>query len=164
MTPDKTISDAIRALSDARSLFLQAKNEGLILGNDNHIGDIGEYWVMKLYQEKGLFKEYAPEKNSPYDLALTDGTKVSVKTITDWSDRGYGTQIKPLCGTQWSVLAAVYLKKNLMPHKIALVDITEINQREPFISNAKRRSKGTKTFPRFQWWQWLEDFIEYDTT
>lgn len=62
MKPDKTISEAIRAFSEARVLFKKAKKEGLILGNDNHIGDIGEYWVMKYLKSKGQFKEYAPKK------------------------------------------------------------------------------------------------------
>ena len=70
MQPDKTISEAIGALSQARKLFAKAKQEGLILGNDNHIGDVGEYWVMKHYRNAGQFKEYAPKKNSPYDIEL----------------------------------------------------------------------------------------------
>lgn len=98
MDADKTILSAIKALSTARAEFSKAAERGLILGNDNHIGDVGEYWVRLYLENTGEFKKYADKKNDPYDIELNDGKKLSVKTITEWSETGYGTQIKPLCG------------------------------------------------------------------
>jgi phage protein U len=118
MKGDESILKAIEALATAREAFQDAINNKLILGNDNHIGDIGEYWVRKHFECKSEFKGYAPKKNSPYDIELKNGTKVSVKTITDWSKAGYGTQVKPLCGSNWVLLAAVFLDKKLHAKKL----------------------------------------------
>lgn len=161
MNPHKSIRLAIDALSEARKQFVIAKEKGLVLGNDNHIGDIGEYWVMKLLAKQGNFKKYAPKKNSPFDIELTDGTLVSVKTITTWAKGGKGTQIKPLCGTKWSVLAAVFLNERLRPEKISMVSVDDILRHEPFVSNTKNRKNGTKTYPRFEWWDWLDEYLVY---
>ena len=137
-------------------------DEKLILGNDNHIGDIGEYWVRKYFEGISQFKKYGPKKNSPYDIELIDGTKVSVKTITAWSSTGCGTQVKPLCGKDWTLLAAVYLNKSLFAQKIALVQLDALMTREPFVSNANRRTSGeSSAHPRFQWWPWLDEFTVY---
>lgn len=163
MIPDPAIKEAIEALARARKAFDNAAKTGLIIGNDNHIGDVGEYWVRKFFEGRNEFKTYAPSKNSPFDIELLDGTKVSVKTITQWSDTGYGTQIKPLCGTEWQVLAAVQLDQDLYPSKIALIKLNELLRKEPFVSNAERRdSKGTSAYPRFQWWDWLDEHIVYE--
>jgi len=164
MKPHKSIYDAIKALAKAREHFAAAKKQGLVLGNDNHIGDIGEYWVMELLKKQGEFKCFAPKKNSPYDIELNDGRRVSVKTITEWAESGKGTQIKPLCGSNWSILMAVHLNNELMPTKIAKVTVNELLEREPFISNVKRREKGTKTYPRFEWWEWLDEYLAYQLT
>lgn len=166
MKADDTILKAIKALSEARGAFEDAINEGLILGNDNHIGDIGEYWVRKHFEKDSSFKAYAKKKNAPYDIELANETKVSVKTITEWSSTGYGTQIKPLCGTDWQLLAAVFLNKDLMASKISLVPLEKLVTHEPFISNKLSREKkdGTKAYPRFQWWNWLDDYNVYRHT
>jgi hypothetical protein len=165
MDAHETILKAIKALSEARNEFKKAVKEGLILGNDNHIGDIGEYWVRTYFERKSEFKEYAPKKNAPYDIELTDNTKISVKTITEWSKTGYGTQIKPLCGTDWQLLAAVFLDKNLMASKIALVPLDKLVSYEPFVSNlATRGEEETKAYPRFQWWKWLDNYNVYKHT
>jgi len=165
MGTDKTILRAIFALSEARKAFKDAVQEGLILGNDNHIGDIGEYWVRKHFEEKSNFKEYALKKNAPYDIELKDGKKVSVKTITSWSKTGYGTQIKPLCGNDWQLLAAVFLNNDLMPSKISLVPLDDLLVLEPFVSNIERRNNdGTNAYPRFKWWSWLDEYIVYKST
>lgn len=165
LRPHPNVEKALAALSAARDAFEVAAAEKLIPGNDNHIGDIGEYWVKEYYQANGQFKSFSPAKNSNYDLELIDSTKVSVKTITAWSKNGYGTQIKPLCGTNWQLLAAVYLSTSLYPSKIALVPLEALLSQEIFKSNERRRSEsGTKTFPRFQWWPWLEDYLAYSHT
>lgn len=162
MNADPKILKAIRALAIARETFQDAVKDKLILGNDNHIGDIGEYWVRRYFETTSQFKEYAPKKNSPYDIELSDGIRVSVKTITAWSATGYGTQIKPLCGSDWQLLAAVFLNKELFAEKIALVPLVKLLSHEPFVSNAVGRSSGaTAAYPRFQWWEWLKDYNVY---
>lgn len=162
MKVDESMRKAIRLLAEARSSFDDAVKEGLILGNDNHIGDIGEYWVKRHLVSVSKFHKFAPKKNSPYDIEMTDGNKISVKTITAWSKNGYGTQVKPLCGNRWQVLAAVSLNADLYPEKIALVHIDELVTKEPFQGNALRRAnKKTKAFPRFEWWGWLNDYVVY---
>ncbi len=159
MEKDKIMDEAIQHLSQARKAFLLAKKQNLILGNDNHIGDIGEYWVRKHFIKENEFKEYASKKNAPYDLELNNKLKVSVKTITAWSETGYGTQIKPLCGKDWQLLAVVFLTTELLPEKIALVPLEELVNHEPFISNIQRRKEeNTKAFPRVQWWSWLDNY------
>jgi hypothetical protein len=66
---------------------------GEIKGNDNHIGHIGEYGVRRYYEEvPGGFRRYADKKTDPYGIELKDGTKVSVKTTTDWGEHGRGAQ------------------------------------------------------------------------
>ena len=162
MKPDKVIADAIESLAIARNHFQSARSAGLVLGNDNHIGDLGEYWVMKHLKNGDRFKRYAQSKISPYDIELTDGSRVSVKTITSWSEAGLGTQVKPLCGTKWSILAAVLLDKDLKPCKIAWVPLQVLVTKEPFVSNERRRREnGTKSYPRFEWWEWLNEFLVY---
>lgn len=159
---DPRIESAISALSTAREAFEIAAAAGLVLGNDNHIGDVGEYWVKSYFESQKMFKCFAPAKNSNYDLELFDGTRVSVKTITAWSQKGYGTQIKPLCGNNWKLLAAVFLDKSLHPSKIALVPLADLLLQKVFIDNeASRTSKGTRTYPRFQWWSWLDGHVVY---
>lgn len=153
---------AMQLLAEARTEFAKAASEGLILGNDNHIGDIGEYWARQHFESQGRFARYHQLKNGAYDIELKDGCRVSVKTITAWSKRGKGTQVRPLCGTKWTLLAAVNLDRDLLPQRIAVVPLTELLQRGPFPRNAERREKeNSKTFPVFQWWDWLDEYIEY---
>lgn len=162
MTPHPTMQRAMELLAAARTEFVRAVGEGLILGNDNHIGDIGEYWARRHFEQTGQFAEYHVHKNGEYDMKLTDGRLVSVKTVSAWSVRGKGTQVRPLCGTQWNVLAAVRLGHDLQPDRIAVVPLAELLRREPFTKNEQRRAtQNTKTYPVFQWWDWLEDFAEY---
>jgi len=160
---DPVIQRAMDALTVARKAFIAAANQGLILGNDNHIGDIGEYWVRQYLARRGLFRGYAPSRNSLYDLEDSDGVRYSVKTMTEWSQAGYGTPVKPLDGIHWQVLAAVYLDRRLHPARIALVPIERLCAKEPFTANSAKRATGAiKSYPRFQWWSWLEDFVVYD--
>jgi len=162
LSPDVRIQAAIASLAKARAEFEIAVEAGLVLGNDNHIGDIGEYWVRRFYEARGLYKCYADAKNARYDMELIDGTRVSVKTLTAWSKRGVGTQVKPLCGRYWQLLAAVLLDRDLQPDKIAIVPLAELKRRPVFVTNATNRDElDTRTFPRFQWWPWLDEFVQY---
>lgn len=152
---------AMESLARARSEFLRAVSEGLVLGND-HIGDVGEYWARLHFEQVGLFDSYHADKNGAYDLRLKDGRCVSVKTVTAWSKHGKGTQVRPLGGENWTVLAAVKLDLDLFPDRIAVVPLADLLRRDPFLKNElRRRSSGSKTFPVFQWWDWLEEYVAY---
>jgi len=162
LTADPRIAAAMAALSAARGAFTDAAEAGLILGNDNHVGDIGEYWVRTYFETRGEFGGYSKAKNDSYDLELTDGTRVSVKTLTSWSKRGRGTQVKPLCGRNWQLLAAVFLDDRLHPQKIAVVPLGELVQRKVFALNAANRAeRRTRSYPAFQWWAWLDEHLVY---
>ena len=73
---------AIAHLAKARKAFKGLVESNLILGNDNHIGDVGEYWVRRYYELKGQFECYGPGKNGPFDIRLKNGKCVSVGTPT----------------------------------------------------------------------------------
>lgn len=155
--------EAIQKLALVRQSFTALAKDGLILGNDNHIGDIGEYWVRRYYEGLGKFKCFGTDKNAPFDIQLRDETKVSVKTLTAWCKTGYGTQVRPLDGKNWTLLAAVYLSEDLFPERIAIVPLTDLLRQSVFVGNAQRRAhpekdKATSAYPRFQWWHWLEAY------
>lgn len=161
LDPHPTLLKAIGHLAAARREFHRAVGEGLILGNDNHIGDVGEYWARRHFEARGEFRAYHPKKNGPFDFDLKDGRCVSVKTMTAWSKTEKGTQVKELEGAHWHVLAAIYLGEDLMPDKIAIVPLDELLRHDPFPANVLRRGQGSSSFPRFEWWSWLEGFVEY---
>lgn len=152
---------ALRHLANARDAFEALAHDGLILGNDNHIGDIGEYWVRRYYELKGRFESYGTGKNCLFDIKLKGGDCVSVKTLTAWSHTGYGTPVRT-DGGHWEILAAVYLDKILFPSRIAIVPLQELISKDVFVKNATSRSlpeRPTTAHPRFQWWPWLDDYL-----
>jgi hypothetical protein len=51
---------ALGQLAAARESFAKLAQGGLILGNDNHIGDIGEYWVRRYYSQLGRLRYRKP--------------------------------------------------------------------------------------------------------
>jgi hypothetical protein len=153
--------NAIAHLAMARKAFKGLVENNLVLGNDNHIGDVGEYWVRRYYELKGQFESYGPGKNGPFDIRLKNGKCVSVKTTSEWNESGYGSRV---CadGEDWTILAAVLLDKNLYPEKLAIVPLHRLIQQEVFSKNVARRTradKPTSTHPRFKWWAWLDDYL-----
>jgi len=153
--------EALGQLAAARESFAKLAQGGLILGNDNHIGDIGEYWVRRYYELLGQFKCYAPSKNGPFDLKLKSGACVSVKTLTAWSKSGYGTPVRA-DGGHWKIFAAVYLDKDLFPEKLAIMRRHQLVKQEVFVKNAasrSRRKNQTRAHPRFKWWPWLNEHL-----
>ena len=48
---------AINQLAKVRDLFKDLENNKITGGNDNIIGDIGEYWGRRFYEYKGVFKK-----------------------------------------------------------------------------------------------------------
>jgi hypothetical protein len=152
---------ALGQLAAARESFAKLAQGGLILGNDNHIGDIGEYWVRRYYELLGQFKCYAPSKNGPLDLKLKSGACVSVKTLTAWSKRGFGTPVRANSG-HWKIFAAVYLDKDLFPEELAIVRRHKLVKQDVFVKNAANRSRRknpTRAHPRFKWWPWLDHHL-----
>src|SRR5258708_4316648 len=152
---------ALAQLAGARESFAKLAKAKLILGNDNHIGDIGEYWVRRYYELRGQFKCYGTGKNCAYDIQLNDATGVSVKTLTAWSETGYGTPVRALDGQHWQVLAAVFLGRSLLPKKLAIVPLSQLVEQPVFVRNAGRRSHSTdptSSYPRFEWWPWLDRY------
>lgn len=157
---DELFMEAIKSLARSRLLFEECAKRGIVLGNDNHIGDIGEYWVKKWYESQGQRAELASVKTSAYDILLPDSDdRVSVKTITEWSHHGKGTQIKPLLekGNPWNILAVVILSPDLVPSQLSLISLDNLLKMPEFVENKKKRhDKGTKTYPRVSRdWKWL---------
>ena len=159
----KLFLKAIESFSETRALFEKLTEAGEILGNDNHIGDIGEYWIKRYYESIGESIKLPKKKNELYDLIISSkDLRVSVKTKTPWSKTGMGTQIKTLKGEEnpWFFLAAVDLGENLFPQKIAIISLSDLMKQENFKKNEhSREHKGTKAYPRFRWWNWLEKYL-----
>jgi len=155
---------ACTVLSKARKVFYELHTEGVIAGNDNHIGDIGEYWVVRYYDRLGKDAQLAPKKNSDYDVRLNDGTRVAVRTLTPLAKNGRGLPVKPLDATKWTVLAAVKLDSNLGPEKLAVVTLSELLSQDVFTRNQNRMRRGEiKSYPAFRWWSFLDQHcVELD--
>jgi hypothetical protein len=152
---------ALKKLADARRSFARLAEAKLVLGNDNHIGDIGEYWARRYYEQCGQFRAYCESKVDPFDIALSNGIHVSVKSITSWSKGGYGTQVKPLDGKHWQALFAIKLNERLFPERVSIVPLRQLLERPVFVENERRRKDlraPTKSYPRFEWWTWLDEF------
>jgi hypothetical protein len=163
LSDDMLFIKAINALVRSRRLLAECVSRGLILGNDNHIGDIGEYLVMQYYKMNGFRVELAKVKNSDYDLLLPKtGDRVSVKTISEWSKHGKGTQVKPLDrrNNPWNKLAVVLLDERLSAKLISIISLEDLLKQKEFISNEKRRLAGlSKTYPVVNRnWSWLEEY------
>jgi hypothetical protein len=152
---------ALKDLAKAREAFKRLAKAKLILGNDNHIGDVGEYWVRRYYELRGQFECYHHSKNGPFDIRLNTAQCASVKTTTEWSESGYGSAVRAN-GEHWTILAAVLLDKDLYPEKLAIVRLQQLVKKEIFVENAAKRSQRknpTKSYPRFTWWPWLDDYL-----
>ncbi len=153
--------ETLAKLAEVRRSFHALAESKAILGNDNHIGDIGEYWARRYYEQCDEFLGYGESKVHAFDIALRNGAKVSVKTITKWSKGGFGTQVKPLDGKDWQILFAIKLNEILFPEKVAIVPLPYLREQTVFVENEKRRGAlkdATKTYPRFQWWSWLDNY------
>jgi hypothetical protein len=110
---------------------------------------------------KGQFKAYGSDKSSPFDIEFKSGACVSVKTLTAWSESGYGTPVR-VDRPQWKIFGAVYLGKELFPEKLAIVPLHRLLKKEVFVRNAANRlhpKKATRAHPRFKWWPWLDNHL-----
>ncbi len=160
---EELFRQALKSLVQSRLLFDECAKRGIVLGNDNHIGDIGEYWVKRWYESQEIQAVLAAVKTSAYDILLSNtNDRVSVKTITEWSRHGKGTQIKPLLekGNPWNILAVVILSPDLLPSQLSIIPLAELLSMPEFVENKTKRSeKGTKTYPRVSRdWKWLDRY------
>ncbi|MEK7874261.1 MAG: hypothetical protein AAB502_10440, partial [Chloroflexota bacterium] len=85
------ILKGFRHFAKAREIFAKYKGKWFS-GNDNHVGDIGEYWAIRHFLDKK--PKLAPNRISPFDFELQNGTRFSVKTMSTWNQRGRSTPIK----------------------------------------------------------------------
>jgi len=154
---------AVKHITAAKKIFEDLEVKGIICGNDNHIGDIGEFYVALYFQLKGnlvCLPEGIGKKTFPYDLEIIDeNIKISVKTMTMWSKNKKGSQVKINDKAAWTHLAAIMLNNQLIPVSLAIVPYKVLKTQNVFITNEiNRRDKKTKSFPVFQMWPWLKDY------
>ncbi len=144
MDEHSEILEGFRHFVEARKVFAKyAKERKWFSGNDNHIGDIGEYWIMRYFKDKE--PTLAPKRTSPYDIQLKDGSRLSVKTMSKWNKSGRGSPVKGIDEKLWDYLIAIILDNNLEVEKFCIVPHKEV-----------RKMVGNNS--PFKWWHWLEEF------
>jgi hypothetical protein len=145
MHEHEEIQDAFRHFKEARKVFAKYKNKWFS-GNDNHVGDVGEYWAMRYFEKK--HPELAPKRTSPYDIQLEDGTRFSIKTMSKWNESGQGGPIKGINEKHWDYLIAIKLDEDLAVEEFCIVPRKELVK------------MGVSDRSPFKWWSWLEDYGE----
>src|SRR5450759_3631960 len=80
--------DALRQFAAVRSLFGALADEDLILGNDNHIGVIGEYWAHRYYEQLGPQLPGGVTGAAPVGV-LSRGTKIAKQTSPEGETESY---------------------------------------------------------------------------
>ncbi|RJO62712.1 MAG: hypothetical protein C4542_02465 [Dehalococcoidia bacterium] len=136
------IRQGFKHFAEARKVFSKYKGKWFI-GNDNHVGDIGEYWTMRYFLSAK--PELAPSRVSPYDIVLGDGQKLSVKTMSRWNESGRGSPVKGIINKDWDCLVAIKLDEQFEVDQFCLVPLDKI-------------SKRIKDGSPFMWWGWLDEF------
>jgi hypothetical protein len=147
------ILKGFKYLKKAREVFDQySKTPKYFSGNDNHIGDIGEYWTFRYYSALGQKPELSGTKNATYDIKLNiSGKYISVKTMSEWNKNNQGGQLKGIDKSNIEILIFVKLNKEFMVDKFCIVPKRDLLD----------RGKTEKT--RWKWWPWL-DAERYDKT
>ncbi len=144
MSEHEEILKGFRYFVEARKVF--RKYEGKwFSGNDNHVGDIGEYWAMRYFGDRE--PKLAPKRTSSYDIQLNDGTRLSIKTMSKWNRSGFGGPVKGVDEKLWDYLIAISLDDNFQVEKFCIVPHKEVRKR-------------IKSESRFKWWPWLNEFEE----
>ncbi len=142
MDEHSEILEGFRRFVEVRKIF--AKYEGKwFSGNDNHVGDIGEYWTMRYFKDKE--PTLAPKRTSPYDIQLKDGSRLAIKTMSKWNKSGRGSPVKGIDEKLWDYLIAIRLDDNMKVETFCIVPHKEIQKR------VRDRSP-------FKWYSWLEEF------
>ena len=142
MFEQEEILKGFKYFVEARKVF--AKYEGKwFSGNDNHVGDVGEYWAMRYFENRE--PKLAPKRTSSYDIQLNDGTLLSIKTMSRWNRSGRGGPVKGIDEKFWDYLIAIKLDDNLEVERFCIVPHKEVRKR-------------IKDKSPFKWWFWLDEF------
>ena len=144
---EQIFESATSSLIWVRSAFEHLAAKGIISGNDNHIGDIGEYYAMAHFRDSGKPISLSGTKVSRYDFVAAD-QKISVKTLTPWSKTGKGTRLK--FNGEWDYLFLVKLNAQLFPDRMASIHVDALKTRLGY--------KPGQTPPQVMWWPWLNDY------
>ncbi|MFM9865602.1 MAG: hypothetical protein ACKVRO_18575 [Micropepsaceae bacterium] len=130
MTADDLISPelvsearaAIVQYADARRRFRavqeRLKAAGLLVGNDNKVGVIGEFWAIQDYRARGFRLQRVPPhtNNAGFDFVVSKvdvPIKVSVKAITAENSRGKTSLVH--ANGDWDELCIVQMDEILEP-------------------------------------------------
>jgi len=143
MSEHEEIQEAFSHFKEARKVFAKYKNKWFS-GNDNHVGDVGEYWAMRYFEKRQ--PNLAPKRTSPYDIQLKDGTRLSIKTMSQWNESGRGGPVKGINEKHWDYLIAIKLDEDLAVEKFCVVPRGELEK------------MGVNNGSPFKWWPWLEKF------
>ncbi|GEM_PF-4221040 len=143
MNEYEEILEGFKHFAEARKVFDKYKGKWFS-GNDNHVGDVGEYWAIRYYRNLGKDPKLAPKRNSSYDFEA-DGKLYSVKTMSNWNKKGKGSPVKGIKERKWDFLIAVKLNEALGVNRFCVVSIDEVCQHI--------QKEGT----HFQWWPWLQE-------
>ena len=144
MSEYEEILECFKHFAEARKVFDRYKGKWFS-GNDNHVGDIGEYWAKRYFLFLNKGPELAPERTSPYDIKLENGMRLSIKTMSEWNKREQGGPIKGIDEKLWDYLVAIKLDGNLHVKKFCIVPHKEVRER-------------IKSKSPFKWWDWLGKF------
>ena len=146
MSEHEEILKGFEYFREAREVFAAYKGKWFS-GNDNHVGDIGEYWAMRYFLSLNKKPVLAPKRNSNFDIELDDRTRTrfSIKTMSTWNKSKYGSPVKGIDEGHWHYLIAVKLNDNFGVEKFCRVPRKEMQKR---IRNGAR----------FKWWDWLDEF------
>jgi hypothetical protein len=159
-TTTELFKEAIYHLSCSRNLFSELHRLGLCSGNDNHIGDIGEFYVYKYFMKNNGSPKFSPKRNSLYDIE-NDGRKISVKTMTNWSKTGKSSKIN-LMDKNWDDLFVVKLNDDLLPLKIASIHYDELILFPPIAKKLSNSNNGQIKRIQFKWWDILDNKVVFN--
>ena len=144
MSEHEEILKGFKDFVEARKVFAKYKGKWFS-GNDNHVGDIGEYWAMRYFLFLNKWPKLAPKRTSPYDIELDNGKRLSVKTMSEWNKSGLGSPMKGIDEKLWDYLVAIKLDGNLHIKMFCIVSHKEVRER-------------IKSGSPFRWWDWLGEF------
>jgi hypothetical protein len=101
-----------------RAVQERLRAAGLLVGNDNKVGVIGEFWAIQDYRARGYRLQRIPThtNNAGFDFIVTkmsESIRVSVKAITAENSKGTTTLVHS--DGDWDELCVVQLDADLHP-------------------------------------------------